>query len=144
MSATEQGLRFAAASKGGGTPSSQQKGTRDQDNTSQQYLQPAAQLVRSNGKERAAGVHLPGKVTDLDSSCEAPEPPSEGNRNRALNPTRFLCRSEVRSFLLEFARANRAHRFERVSEETLLAINEFVRQKLVDHVRRLPSKGKTI
>lgn len=65
-------------------------------------------------------------------------------RLRALNPTRFLCRSEVRKFLLEHARSTRTHKFDRVSEETLVAINERVRAVMIEQVHRLPSKGKTI
>jgi hypothetical protein len=65
-------------------------------------------------------------------------------KSRALNPTRFLCRSEVRKFLLEHAKATRTHKFERVSEATLIEVNESLRQFLVKTVQRLPSKGKTI
>ncbi len=65
-------------------------------------------------------------------------------RSRALNLTRFLCRSQIRDFLLHHARETRAHEFTRVSEETLIEINEQVRLFLIARVRRLPSKGKTI
>jgi hypothetical protein len=63
---------------------------------------------------------------------------------RSLNPTPFLCRSAVRKFLLEQAAQNRAHKFTRVSENTLLALNELVRRHCVSLVSQLPSKGKTI
>jgi hypothetical protein len=66
------------------------------------------------------------------------------NKSPALNPTRFLCRAQVRNFLLEYARENRAHKYSRVSEDTLIEINEQVRYFLIARVRRLPSKGKTI
>ncbi len=65
-------------------------------------------------------------------------------RLRALNPTRFLCRTEVKKFLKECARANRTHKFTEVSAQTLVEINEQVRALLVARVQRLPSKGKTI
>ncbi len=61
-----------------------------------------------------------------------------------LNPTPFMCRSAVRKFLLEEAGRTRAHKFTRVSEDTLLAINELVRRHCVTIVHQLPSKGKTI
>jgi len=61
-----------------------------------------------------------------------------------INRTRFLNRAQVRRFLLDWAKGTRAHKFTRVSEETLITINELVRQWCVNHVRRLPSKGKTI
>jgi hypothetical protein len=63
---------------------------------------------------------------------------------RSLNPTPFLNRAAVRQFLLDFAKANRAHKFERVSAETLLEVNEAVRHILMAKVRQLPSKGRTI
>lgn len=87
------------------------------------------------------------------SPSPQPSPPGEGDvaasqsvasKPRALNPTRFLCRSEVRDFLLAYARENRTHKFTRVSEETLTTINEQVRTLLIDRVKRLPSMGKTI
>jgi spermidine synthase len=36
------------------------------------------------------------------------------------------------------------HPFTRVSEATLIEVNEAVRRFCADHVRRLPSKGKTL
>lgn len=169
MSATEQGLRlgqqnFAAATATVGTPKTQQKGNRDQETISSppsEIREESPGPGRTGRQDRTGegvvmledrsgdsgatrtgqqgnirtGQRLPGN--ELNSTCESP-------RNRSLNPTRFLCRSEVRNFLLEWARKNRAHKFDRVSEETLVAINEFVRGKLIEHVRRLPSKGKTI
>ena len=80
----------------------------------------------------------------VDEACETAASLVEKSRPRALNPTQFINRAAVRDFLLEYARANRAHKFERVSSETLQAINEAVRQQMIAHVRRLPSKGKTI
>lgn len=65
-------------------------------------------------------------------------------RPRSLSPTAFLCKSAVREFLLEYARENRAHKFSRVSEETLRELNELVRKAMIHIVRSMPSKGKTI
>lgn len=64
-------------------------------------------------------------------------------RPASLNPTRFLNRSEVREFILETAKT-RAHKFTRVSEETLVHINEVVRTACIGVVKRAPSKGKTL
>lgn len=89
----------------------------------------------ANGQ--AAQTAVDRLVTSAATSSAATKP-------RALNPTRFLCRSEVRNFLLEYARANRHHKFTRVSEETLIDINEAVRRVMIDRVHRLPSKGETI
>lgn len=64
---------------------------------------------------------------------------------QSLNTTPLLCRSAVREFLLdEAARSRPFNKFSRVSEETLVIINELVKQACRSHVRRLPSKGKTI
>ncbi len=68
----------------------------------------------------------------------------EARATRGINPTPFINRSAVKTFLLEYAEHNRAHKFRRVSLETLRDINESVRQLMIARVRRLPSKGKTI
>lgn len=65
-------------------------------------------------------------------------------RPRTLNPTAFINRAAVRDFLLEEAKRTRAHKYNRVSGETLTRINEWVRSSMVAHVRHLPSRGKTI
>jgi len=65
-------------------------------------------------------------------------------RPRTLNPTVFINRAAVRDFLLEQAKATRAHKFDRVSADTLQELNEFVRSWCIVRVHRLPSKGKTI
>lgn len=65
-------------------------------------------------------------------------------RPRALNATCFLNRAVVRDFLLERARRTRAHKFTRVSNETLVKLNEILRAAMLGHVARFPSKGKTI
>jgi hypothetical protein len=66
------------------------------------------------------------------------------NRPRALNPTRFLNRAAVREFLLETAAQTRAHKWNRVSEATLVDINARVMTKCLEIVRTAPSKGKTL
>ena len=66
------------------------------------------------------------------------------HRPQTLNPTRFLNRSAVRSFLLETAAQTRAHKFSRVSEATLVEINARVMTKCLELVRTAPSRGKTL
>lgn len=62
-----------------------------------------------------------------------------------INPTRLLNREAVKELLLETARIVRPfHKFNRVSLETLIMLNETLRNAAVSHVKRLPSKGKTI
>jgi len=63
---------------------------------------------------------------------------------RAINPTPFLCRSAVREFLLDQAKRTRSHKFTRVSGQTMIELNELVRQWCINRVLRLPSKGRTI
>lgn len=96
--------------------------------------------------EGSAEEHLSqSRVSGLKSKVAAPEDGgTPKTRPRALNPTRFLCREEVRKFLLEYAQENRAHKWDRVSEETLVALNEIVRAAAIGHVKRAPSKGKTL
>ena len=63
----------------------------------------------------------------------------------SVNPTPLLCREHVRRYLLDSAKQLRPfNKFNRVSEETLIAANEVLRAWCVGHVKRLPSKGKTI
>jgi len=49
-----------------------------------------------------------------------------------------------RRFLLDYAKQNRAHRFVRVSKETLEQLDARVRTHMVAHVQSFPSKGKTL
>jgi len=133
---TRAGQQFenfaAAADVPAGTPAKERMGTsNDQDITSSSNpYGPSVAIGKSNG----ADGPLPVEGQKREAAA----------RLRGLNPTRFLCRSEVRKFLLQHAERTRSHRFSRVSEETLVEINEAVRQILIARVGRLPSKGKTI
>ncbi|HEV2391061.1 MAG TPA: hypothetical protein VG146_01725 [Verrucomicrobiae bacterium] len=62
---------------------------------------------------------------------------------RGISKTPLINREHVRALLLDLAKA-RAHKYTRVSEETLLTVNEIVRAHCVYHVGRFPSKGKTL
>jgi|ERR1043166_1122484 hypothetical protein len=81
------------------------------------------------------------KLKAESGNGEATDP---GALARGPKRTRLICRVEVKAFLLEHAKATRAHKFTMVSEETLIAVNEACRAACVAIVRRLPSKGKTI
>jgi hypothetical protein len=63
---------------------------------------------------------------------------------KPINATPFINRAACKSFLLEHAAATRAHKFHRVSSETLREINDAVRAVMTGKIRALPSKGKTI
>jgi len=56
----------------------------------------------------------------------------------------LLNRSAVRQYLLDQAKKTRAHKYTRVSEDTLIAANEHLRQWLNARVRQMPSMGKTL
>ena len=78
-------------------------------------------------------------------SAQAKEQMANGKtRLRTLNPTCFLNSNACREFLLEFAGGTRAHKYTRVSGETLQRLNEHLRAQMIALVRGLPSKGKTI
>jgi hypothetical protein len=58
--------------------------------------------------------------------------------------TPFINRKHVRQYALEWAKLNRAHKFERVSESFLVMVNIKVREIVADRVKRAPSKGVTL
>jgi len=52
--------------------------------------------------------------------------------------------SQVKKFILDFAANNRAHKFSRVSQETLDRIEAAARSAAKAIVTTAPSKGKTL
>lgn len=56
----------------------------------------------------------------------------------------LINQSNVRKLLLETAAQTRAHKFTRVSKDTLNLANAAVRQFVVNHIKSVPSKGKTL
>ena len=58
--------------------------------------------------------------------------------------TPLINREHCRKFLLQYANDKRAHKFTRVSEETLVNANAWVESFLRMHVNRFPSKGQTL
>ena len=68
-------------------------------------------------------------------------PPDEEKPERR---SRVINRAYVRKWALDYARANRSHRFERVSEKFLNDIEVTTRCAIVDKITRHPSKGKTL
>ena len=53
-------------------------------------------------------------------------------------------KSKVKKYMLEFAKANRAHEFTRVSQETLDKVEAGARSVARAIVTSAPSKGKTL
>ena len=52
--------------------------------------------------------------------------------------------SQVKKFILEFAANNRAHKFSRVSQETIDRVEAAARSACKAIVTQAPSKGKTL
>lgn len=56
----------------------------------------------------------------------------------------LINKSQVKKFILEYAAANRAHKFSRVSQEALDKIGAATRAACKAIVTHAPSKGKTL
>lgn len=94
----------------------------------------------ANGQAAQAAVDLLAKAK---ANCDAAKADG-GNKVVGMNPTPLLNRSAVRAALLDHAKRTRAHKYTRVSEDTLLLANAHLRIWIVNHVAKLPSMGKTI
>jgi hypothetical protein len=64
------------------------------------------------------------------------------NRNTPMNT--LINKSKVKRYILEFAEANRAHKFSRVSQETIDRVEAAARSACKAIVTQAPSKGKTL
>ncbi len=71
------------------------------------------------------------------------QPRTESQVARGVSKTPLINREHVRSLLLELAK-QRAHRWNSISEQTLVTINEMVRAWCVRHLAHFPSKGKRL
>jgi len=58
--------------------------------------------------------------------------------------TTLLNKSKVKKYILEFAEANRAHKFTRVSQEAIDRVEAAARSAARSIVTSSPSKGKTL
>jgi hypothetical protein len=56
----------------------------------------------------------------------------------------LINKSKVKRYILEFAEANRAHKFSRVSQETIDRVEAVARSACKVIVTQAPSKGKTL
>lgn len=57
---------------------------------------------------------------------------------------RVINRQYVKDWALDYALTNRAHKFTRVSEQFLNAIETATKAAIIDRITRHPSKGKTL
>jgi hypothetical protein len=60
-----------------------------------------------------------------------------------MSKTKLINRKQVKEFTLHEAE-NRAHKFTRVSGEFFLTCEAYLKEFIRAHIRRHPSKGKTI
>lgn len=58
--------------------------------------------------------------------------------------SQLISPSKVKRFILDYAKANRAHTFTRVSQETIDRVEAAARSAAKQIVTSAPSKGKTL
>lgn len=63
---------------------------------------------------------------------------------KTKTPLKFINASKCKKFALEFAKANRSHKFTRVSEDFLISCDAAVRNYIQNRVKGNPSVGKTL
>lgn len=77
-------------------------------------------------------------MSDTNFTTPAPEP------QRVAHKFRYICRSKCKQLALDFAKANRAHKFTRVSEEFLISCEIAVKNHIQSRIKTHPSAGKTL
>lgn len=76
---------------------------------------------------------------------QAPAPATTENERRAAFKFNYICRSKCKEFALKMAREHRhANKFERVSEEFLIAAEAALKNFIVSRIKSHPSKGVTL
>lgn len=76
---------------------------------------------------------------------QAPAPVTTENERRAAFKFNYICRSKCKEFALKMAAEHRhANKFQRVSEEFLVAAEAALKQWIVSRVKGQPSKGITL
>jgi hypothetical protein len=58
--------------------------------------------------------------------------------------TKLINKKHVKAFALELAKSTRAHPFSRVGGDFLIKCEGNLKEFIRNHIRHLPSKGKTI
>jgi hypothetical protein len=76
--------------------------------------------------------------TNLSESATAPK------QKRTPFKFTYINRSKCKKFALEFAKANRAQKFTRVSEDFLISCEAALKQHIQFRVKSHPSVGKTL
>lgn len=83
-----------------------------------------------------------GARVKLDSPTD--QPPLVPRAAASAGSSLLISPSKVRRYLLDTAKKTRAHKFTRVSQETLDAAEAAVRSFCARHVAAAPSKGVTL
>jgi hypothetical protein len=63
---------------------------------------------------------------------------------KTKTPLKFINASKCKKFALEFSKANRSHKFTRVSEDFLISCDAAVRNHIQSRIKGHPSVGKTL
>jgi len=79
-----------------------------------------------------------------NSYSNNPVPASPANVVMPRMKYRLICASKCKKFALEFAEANRAKEFTRVSEDFLISCEVALKLHIQSRIRSHPSKGKTL
>lgn len=82
--------------------------------------------------------------TNLITTLPEPQADVAEVNKRVPHKFKYICRSKCKQFALEFAKANRAHKFTRVSEEFLLSCEIAIRNHIQSRIKSHPSSGKTL
>ncbi len=89
-------------------------------------------------------------VISIIASIGEPTQVVEQISNPEINPPiskmqfKLICVSKCKAFALEFAEANRAQKFTRVSEEFLISCEAALKSHIQSRIKSHPSKGKTL
>jgi hypothetical protein len=78
-----------------------------------------------------------------ESGADLPQQNKNQIKNHTMNNA-LINKSKVKKYILEFAEANRAHKFSRVSQETIDRVEAAARSACKAIVTQAPSKGKTL
>lgn len=81
-------------------------------------------------------------IENINSNDQAATPPVNVTMPRMKY--RLICASKCKKFALEFAEANRAKEFTRVSEDFLISCESALKTHIQSRVKSHPSKGKTL
>ena len=80
----------------------------------------------------------------IDENIENNTPTVDANSTVTKMKFKLICASKCKKFALEFAKANRAKQFTRVSEDFLISCEVALKSHIQGRIKMHPSKGKTL